>query len=558
MRRLRARWLGVAFVLAALGAAAAAAWLAGYLSSRGLDWAAKFSEIASFVLGAGALLLPLASRIARWLPAPKLTEEQVASDVADVAATLRIQGRFEGVLAGRYVYDRLPMPVRWTPADELSSEAGRAAPGPGLAATASGFTGTFDTVLEYFRELPEPRLLILGSAGAGKTVLVTELARRLLATRKDSEPIPVIIPVTAWDPRQTSLFDWVSEQLIRIDADLAHRVRDGRSFITRAQALVDRMKVLPMLDGLDEIPEAARPMATLAINRYGWAQPLVVTCRTHEYLQIIGMAQGTPVARVAAITLLPLEPADIKGYLGPDRNGHWAKVYQRLDAKPHGASAQALANPLMLWLAWAVYSGTGRSPDELADQYRFTNAAAIEHHLLAEFVPAVYPDSKGRSAGNRLRRLLSAKSEPRRWLGFLASDKHLHSGPQARQRRQPLDLFETRDVQNVAWWRFTGGVGGFRLVSVAARGAFLGFVLWSVIQFVLQRNGNWRHGSYAGPIHFRAMFLSGPLGRSIWPTIVDLIGVAPARSRQRAFSDVTRYSGDIFRPYSPAVYFSVS
>lgn len=212
----------------------------------------------------------------------------------------------------------------------------------------------------------------------------------------------------------------------------------------------------------------------------------------------------------------------------------------------------------MLWLAWAVYSGTGKSPDELADDLRLANAAVVEHHLLAEFVPAVYPDSKDRSAGDRLHRLLSApfRSQPRRWLAFMASDKHLHSDPGALQRRQPLDLFETRDVQSVAWWRFTGAAGGFRMVSVAARGALLGFALWKVIQFVLQRNGNWRNGSYAGPIHFREMFLSGPLGRSIWPTIDDLIGDVPARTRQQAFSYVTRYSGDLFKPYPLWVYIS--
>jgi len=269
MHNLRARWLGVAAVCLAFAGAAAAAWFTYYLSHRGLDWAAKFSEIASFVLAACGVLVPVASKFARWLPAPRLKDEQVESDVAGLAAALRVQGRLDRAVSGLYVYDRLPMPVRWQPSIEQSPGLHTSQADPGPAADPDPASGTFDDVLDYFRGLSESRLLVLGEAGAGKTVLVTELARRLLAARQPTDPVPVIIPVTAWDPRQASLFDWVSEQLIRINSDLAQRVSDGRGFVTRAQALVDRMRVLPILDGLDEVVEVARPLATLAINRYG-------------------------------------------------------------------------------------------------------------------------------------------------------------------------------------------------------------------------------------------------------------------------------------------------
>jgi len=536
MRRLRAGWIGAVVIFVVLAGSGLMAWLAIYLRSRGLDWDAKLSEIVSAGMVVGAAVLAGAGRIAHWLPAPRLKDEQVEADVADLAAALRVQGRFDGVLSGLYIYDRLPMPVRWQPAHQLSPGLGLTAPD---AENAEAGAGAFDEVLEFFRQQPESRLVVLGNAGGGKTVLVTELARRLLASRKADDPVPVIIPVAAWDPRQTSLFDWVSVQLVRINADLAKRVSDGHRYITRAQALVDRMKVLPILDGLDEVAKAGRPMATLAINRYGWTQPLVVTCRTEEYLQITTMERGTPIARAAAVTLQPLELADVKGYLGPDPDGHWASLYDRLNAEPRGPLAIALGNPLMLWLTWAVYSGDDRSPEELEDRRRFDSVAAIEHHLLAEFVPAAYADSKDHRSRLTAQLMLPAPQRRRRWLGFLAADKYLHSKWTV-SGEAAVDLFETRDVQNVAWWRFAPA-RGYRIASTAVRGALIWVVIWQLLLFELRRHGNWRHGSYAGPIHFRAIFLSGYVGRTIWPTVDHLINIAPMMSRRHAFSSIRSF-----------------
>lgn len=568
MRRLRAPWLGALAVLAAL-TGAGLVWLGIYLRRRGLDFDAKLSEVVGAAVAVGGPVASAFGRVARWLPAPRLNEDQIQSDVADLAAALRVQGRSEGVLSGRYVYDRLPMPVRWKPAADLSS-------GPELRSSDAAFrtdsaampAGTFDEVLEYFRALPESRLLVLGDAGAGKTVLVTELARRLLATRTGSDPVPVVIPLTAWDPDQVSLFDWVSEQLVRINADLARRVRDGRRYATRAQALVDRMKVLPILDGLDEVAEKSRPQATIAVNQYGWAQPLVVTCRTSEYLQVISAERGTPIARVAAVVIQPLDITDIKEYLGREGAGGWRPVYERLDAEPDGPIARALANPLMLWLAWAVYSAGGRQPSELTDRRLFGSVDAIEHHLLAQFVPALYLDGVEKAQPGSTEQagwwqvVRQRPQSPERWLGFLAADaveryRQARSTKRTRARR-PINLFEARDDQNVAWWRFTGAAGPLRIVSVALRGYLLWAVIWRLIRFLLTRDGYLRHGSFAGPLHYRRLFLSGPAGQAIWPAVRRVIDVVPVPTRQHAFTDISNFVHVLLQHHSSeAVYLAL-
>jgi hypothetical protein len=111
VRNIRGRWWLGLLLLAAF--AAGVTWLAAFLRSHGLDWAAKFSEIASFVLAGLALLLPTAGRVWLWLPAHRIKDEQVESDVNDLAAALRAQGRIGAALPGVSVYDRMPMPVRW-------------------------------------------------------------------------------------------------------------------------------------------------------------------------------------------------------------------------------------------------------------------------------------------------------------------------------------------------------------------------------------------------------------------------------------------------------------
>ena len=275
-------------------------------------------------------------------------------------------------------------------------------------------------------------------------------------------------------------------------------------------------------------------MATVAINRYGWSQPLVVTCRYATYLEIIRKQHGTPVARAAVIKLLPLAMADIKGYLGPNLEGHWAAIYDRLDAEPHGALAQVLANPLMLWLTWTIYSPPGCAANELADRHRFGSTEAIEQHLLAEFVPALYPEDKDVARWPVWRRQ-ATQSQAERWLGFLASDSPIHRKPRSPRRGQPLDTFENRDIQNVAWWRFTDAAGSVRILGVLIRGLLLFAILWQQVLRILRDNGNWRDGTYAGHLPFRQVFLHGPLGQVVWTTMYRLLQLVPARTRTPAF-----------------------
>ena len=75
----------------------------------------------------------------------------------------------------------------------------------------------------------------------------------------------------------------------------------------------------------------------------------------------------------------------------------WQNVFGRLDAEPDGVLALALATPLMIWLTRTVYENAGSDPDELLDPVRLADREAIESHLVAAFVPAVYSGRQRRS-----------------------------------------------------------------------------------------------------------------------------------------------------------------
>jgi hypothetical protein len=68
---------------------------------------------------------------------------------------------------------------------------------PDAADQEAGLAGDFDSIAEAFSRRPAFRRVVLGEAGATKTVLVTELQRQLLDAPGPGVPVPVIVPADA-------------------------------------------------------------------------------------------------------------------------------------------------------------------------------------------------------------------------------------------------------------------------------------------------------------------------------------------------------------------------
>jgi energy-coupling factor transporter ATP-binding protein EcfA2 len=134
------------------------------------------------------------------------------------------------------------------------------------------------SIIQVFDEADE-ELLILGAPGSGKTTLLLYLARTLLdrAEIDESRRLPVIFHLSAWAQKRLPLDQWFLEEM-QIRYQVSPQI--GRAWI-------ESNSIFPLLDGLDEVTESARPACVQAIQSYTRRSlehiPLVVCCRSDAY-----------------------------------------------------------------------------------------------------------------------------------------------------------------------------------------------------------------------------------------------------------------------------------
>ncbi|MEV4072368.1 NACHT domain-containing protein [Nonomuraea fuscirosea] len=380
------------------------------------EWAGVASACVAVVGGAATLI--------GWL-----RRDDGAGDDRDAARRERRLACLAERMAGhctteeeqRRLLDPYPLPVTWHTLGPPSADHWSVIR-QGAGDTPLRLDGTLDDLHRVVRTtVPTGRLVMLGGPGSGKTSLVVRLARACLTARASGAgPVPVILRLSTWDPAARSLRRWITEQVER-DYGVAGVTWDAG--------------LLPVLDGLDEMPPAARGAALRAVNTtFAPGLSLVVTSRGEEYHEAVRDADVLTGA--AVIELDPLTPGVIRDYLTTatrsDRGAAWNEVFDRMSGEPAGLLARTLSTPLHLSLTRLTYADGPGDPGLLL---RLPGTAALRGHLLDQLIRVLYPDLPDPAGGRAWNR-----RDAHRWLSFLA--RHLHR----------------RDAYDLPWWELARAV----------------------------------------------------------------------------------------------------
>lgn len=439
--------------------------------------------LVAVVFGLASVSIGMPTLYVTWAAyrGPKQSDSLSLAEVADRLATA-MGAQWSAEDAVRRLNDPWPLPVSWAAADPSLTDAwgslvklratGAGWPEPAPAQTwaggPDGLAGEGADLVTVLARVPTGRLVVLGEPGAGKTMLMVRLMLGLLDRRADGAPVPFLASMASWNPAVQDLRDWLAARLLTDYPALADSPSADRTEPTQAAALLASGLILPVLDGLDEIPEQVRGAAIGRINdalRPG--EQVVVTCRTEQYRDAVRPQEGVEVTlrAAAAVQLNPLDADAVRGYLrdaapGPAALARWDPVLALLGTTT--PAGQALTTPLMVGLAQAIYNplpdelaGTLRDPAELCSP-ALADQAAVESLLFDAFIPAAYRhDRKSRWK----------PQDAERWLVFLA--RHLD---------------RTIASPDLAWWQLPQAARSIIWAAGAMVGVVVGVVYGDVFR----------------------------------------------------------------------------
>lgn len=445
-------WVGVTGAI--IGLTTSAIWLLLQLSEGDLDRGDKLASIVSMSVTIITLPLSVIAIIVTIRQGQQGSSTGVGNisehlDAMTDVLAVAVRTQWEAEEQVRRVHDPFPLPTRWSnAADELMDHWPNINGAPDRREPID--LSEHRDIVDAFNQVPSRRLVVLGRVGAGKTILTSRFVLTLLTKRASvaAMPVPVIFGLGSWDPKMSSLNAWLAEQLITVYPTLADRDKTGT---TVAAQLLATGRIMPVLDGFDEISEGLRVEAINGINaelRPGL--PFLLTSRPEEYADAV--RSGDVITSAAVVQLENLSVADLADYLpltarkidAHSSRTKWDPVIDHLLTAPRSSPLTVvLSTPLMVALARSIFSDTNANPTELLAA---TSATEVEERLLTGFIPAVYSDAQ--RADDRFN-----VDKATRWLQFLAA--HLHQ----------------RGTYDLAWWQLV------HAVPRVAVGLVAGFVI---------------------------------------------------------------------------------
>lgn len=280
------------------------------------------------------------------------------------------------------------------------------------------------------------RLLIVGNPGSGKTVLLLKLAINLLhriqTSDLESESIPVIFNLASWSEYYDEFDDWLNSVLV-----------SGYGLSkTFASELLEKQKIILLLDGLDELarnePEdhaaKKRSKCLSSLNKYiREKRKVIICCRTEQFLNLKTLTgKDAPVS--AKVEVMDLTDKQVEAELNDAKR---RELLHRIAAKniferktKNEAFAEVLRIPFFFNIAQTVF-----------DQQQFDKEVPEEAERLRKWLLDEFVEVK-LSSSNIRKHYKSEKTKSwLKWLARFIEKKNLISFE--------LSYLQSRDLKNV-------------------------------------------------------------------------------------------------------------
>lgn len=310
--------------------------------------------------------------------------------------------------------------------------------------------GDLRHVAKWFRSLPRRQVVMLGDPGSGKSTTALILACALLGEWTQGEQVPLLLTASFWQPRsEVGIQEWMVKEILAIAPDLK---REAQSFgANAALRLVQTGRIMPIIDGLDELPEE---LLGTAISNIEASMPdgaqFIVTCQGDVYEAAVRQA-GHFLTRAVVTEIKPVTVGNASAFLGVTQkstDSRWEPILKQIKQDPDSPVARVFRSPLMLDLARVAYRRDGTDPEEILQPKLFPDELAIEHHLLSSYLPSVYGEGT-----KKTRRAI-------RWFTFMA------------------DIMRSSGSSAFSWWQVNS------LAADAVVGSLYGFI-WGALTYAL-------------------------------------------------------------------------
>jgi len=343
-----------------------------------------------------------------------------------------------------------------------------------------GSTGNITGLVASFKATRPCRLVIRGSAGSGKSVLARMMMAELLKDSQPGDPVPVFLPLWSWDPHDEGLHDWMKRQIGQAYPELREEAAYGPTAVPN---LVDQGRVLPILDGLDALPERCRE-AVLADGELMSQDRLILTCRGND----LDNASGFVV-----IAAREVDDSEARRFL--------SEVTRR-PAISFAHLKDHLSDPRIVYLACIVCDNNNLAC--IVCDNNKTDAGPLEKQLLAQVIPALMPAN-----GDWAKPFPWYANNAKYWLSNLA--RLDLRDPDNRDSQRKLD--DPGDSR-IAWWNLYRGLPWLRAHQALSRAMVTGLLAFGLITLIFRTDRDWRYSLMtAGAYGFVILVAGAFLGR---------------------------------------------